>query len=823
MSMEPSERDPIPERQGEMPEARMESGAEGQMPSGVMEPGAGPARGEMPGSDMEAGDEGAPRFGPENLPPGGRPAAAWEPGVVEVEFRENVAPEVLAPSDGLAAEIRSPRAGELSALNQVLRRNGLLTAEPSFLRSPEEAAEAQVTARQAGVDVPNLMNFITLHFAPDADVLRVAQELTQLPEVERAVPVPTAIPPDAAPGATLREEPELERAAPEPSVRERGVAVPAIFPPSTPLNEPLVGASDQVVLNPVTGLENQWYLHRCRVDRAWTLASGSNVAIADIDWGYRTPHQDLASRLNLARAYNAYDGGSNVSHGTSISHGTAVLGLAGGADNDLGMAGVAYNAQLWPIQANSGPGAPLGGNAWARAIDWVRTADSGGRRKVIILEVQTGSFGNYEMVPSVNAAIRTAIASGVVVCVAAGNGNRDAGIDDAGTPIPDTGSILVGATEYHATENRRASFSNFNARVTVCAPGDGSHDVTCHSTSNTAYRNGFGGTSGATPKVAGTAALMLELNPTLTHAQIRDLLRATGGSVVTDAGKPVGTFLNAEQAVRAARPAAWGPFVSLGGICIHGPALASWAANRLDAFVIGTDGAIYHKFFNGAAWSGFGNLGGVCVSRPAAAARMANRLDLVVIGTDSQLYHKAWTGAAWTAFAPLGGICIHGPALAAAGPSRLDAFVIGTDNALYQKTWNGAAWGGYVRLGGVCISGPAAVSRAPNRLDVFVIGTDNAVYHRHFNGTSWSPFVSLGGVCQLGVGASAAGMNRLDVFTIGMDNALYQKSWNGVAWSAWQRLGGVCISAPAAVAPAAGRIEALVYGTNSALFQKSFA
>jgi hypothetical protein len=50
------------------------------------------------------------------------------------------------------------------------------------------------------------------------------------------------------------------------------------------------------------------------------------------------------------------------------------MGVTGGADNDLGMAGFASGATLWPIQANSGPGPSLGGNAWARAIEWVRTA-----------------------------------------------------------------------------------------------------------------------------------------------------------------------------------------------------------------------------------------------------------------------------------------------------------------------------------------------------------------------------------------------------------------------------------------------------------------
>jgi subtilisin family serine protease len=211
------------------------------------------------------------------------------------------------------------------------------------------------------------------------------------------------------------------------------------------------------------------------------------------------------------------------------------LGLAGAADIDLGMAGFAYGATLWPIQANSGPGTALSGNSWARAIDWVRTADSGGRRKVIILEVQTNpALGNYEQVLSVNAAIMTAIANGIVVCMAAGN--RNAGLDDAGNPIQDTGSILVGPTAYHATENRRAWFSNFGSRITVAAPGDISHDLTCANTSNTFYMYGFGGTLGATPKVVATAALMLAIDPSLMHQEIRTILRDKGAETLRPCG-----------------------------------------------------------------------------------------------------------------------------------------------------------------------------------------------------------------------------------------------------------------------------------------------
>ena len=458
----------------------------------------------------------SPSFGPDEIPSSTPSAKTWEPGVVEVEFQQVVRPSAAATRSGAPPEIQSAAGTRLRSLNQILKKNKLERAEPSFQTSMEEADRAQAAARIRGIDAPNLGNFITFHFPKDADTEKIAEELNQLSEVVRALPVPTAL------------------------------------PPATPLDEPLVGTSGQVVVDPATGLDNQWYIFRCRADKAWSKASGNGVVVVDIDWGYLTTHQDLASSLDLGHAYNSYDGGTNISHGTSIGHGTAVMGIAGGSDNSLGMAGFAHGATLWPVQANSGPGSPLGGNAWARAIDWVRTSDSGGKRKVIILEVQTGSYGNYEMLPSVNAAIKTAIASGVVVCVAAGNGNRDAGLDDMSNPIPATGSILVGATAYHPTDNKRAGFSNYGSRITVAAPGDSSHDLTCSSTGVDIYRNGFGGTSGATPKVAGTVALMLEANPSLTHEEIRTILNSTGSPIVAEVpAKPVGTFLNAEAAVNA--------------------------------------------------------------------------------------------------------------------------------------------------------------------------------------------------------------------------------------------------------------------------------
>ena len=51
-----------------------------------------------------------------------------------------------------------------------------------------------------------------------------------------------------------------------------------------------------------------------------------------------------------------------------------------------------------------------------------------------------------------------------------------------------------------------------------------------------------------------------------------------------------------------------------------GLAVSSWAPNRLDTFVRGTDDALWHKWWDGASWSGWESLGGVLTSEPAGVS-----------------------------------------------------------------------------------------------------------------------------------------------------------------------------------------------------------
>ncbi|HTS30583.1 MAG TPA: S8 family serine peptidase [Bryobacteraceae bacterium] len=324
----------------------------------------------------------------------------------------------------------------------------------------------------------------------------------------------------------------------------RAAALPADSPPHLP-DDPLVGTSDHDV-------DKQWYLFRCRAPRAWELATGSGVVIADVDWGCRITHQDLTN-IEPRKAYNSHDGSNDVTHGKHVSHGTAVLGQAGAARNHLGIVGFAPNAALWPIQAvSSSIDKRMPGTAWARGIDYV-LASRDPRRKVVIIENQSGRGRNIEQEYALNLAIQQGIAHGLVIVVAAGNGGADVSLDDHNHKIPYTGSILAGSTDYHPYLNVRACSSNFGDRLTVSAPGDGAHDVTCNSTNDASYRSGFGGTSGAAGKVGGVCAQILEIDPSLTHREVKQILEITGDDVVTPTSRPAGVFLDAYPAVRMAQ------------------------------------------------------------------------------------------------------------------------------------------------------------------------------------------------------------------------------------------------------------------------------
>lgn len=446
--------------------------------------------------------------------------------LIEVEFSEN-APSGVETWDFDEVngyQGKKPSDAWSEAFTTIVETNQLVSWKPSFpLRYPwsrECSKEAALeTYIKEGRD-----KFVTLRFARENKhkVLSIAQQLRELPEIERVAAVPEIAPPH------ITHAPRTL---------------------SNPLAEPYTGDSDQVVslCGPTACLTNQWYLFRCGVPEAWALsASGNGVVVADIDWGFDLTHPDLA---HTQLSHNMFTGSPNVSDGNLLFHGNGVLGLVGAAINGQGMVGIAYGASLWAIQAGTGAiNSPVvEPEFWVGAINFVRTTPARGR-KVIILELQTAGYSNAESILTINREIILAINDGIVVCVPAGNGNRslDAGLDDGNVAITETGSIVVGATRFDAEKNIRAGF-NGGDRVTVYAPGDSESDLTCGIRGR--YRDHFGGTSSATAKVAGVVALMLEKNNRLTPQDVRTILRGSQKRAVDEDNNEVGVFLDAEQAV----------------------------------------------------------------------------------------------------------------------------------------------------------------------------------------------------------------------------------------------------------------------------------
>ncbi|MBI2452370.1 S8 family serine peptidase [Candidatus Pacearchaeota archaeon] len=209
------------------------------------------------------------------------------------------------------------------------------------------------------------------------------------------------------------------------------------------------------------------------------------------------------------------------------SHGTHVTGtVAQSTNNNLGVAGVAFNTAVMPIKVLDAKG-----NGLSSVVgDGILLAADNGA-KIISM-----SLGSSSPSSTIESAVNYAYNNGVTVIAACGNGGSGGGCD---YPAAFSNVISVGATQYDKT---KAPYSNFGSNLDLVAPGgntgvdqngdgyaDGVLQQTFGSNVNTsdfAYWF-FQGTSMATPHVSGVAALLLALNSSLTPDDIRNILTST--------------------------------------------------------------------------------------------------------------------------------------------------------------------------------------------------------------------------------------------------------------------------------------------------------
>ena len=306
--------------------------------------------------------------------------------------------------------------------------------------------------------------------------------------------------------------------------------------------------------------EEQWNLSLIDMPGAWAIEKGNpEVIIAVVDTGFDYTHEDLASQtwINVDEIPNngidddnngyiddvhgwdfsqtpSSDGNENSQNGDNdpideSGHGTHVAGIIGAAvDNDVGIAGVAWNCTLMPIRGAGVAG--IRDNRSAAAI--VYAVDNGAR-------VINMSWGGRERSFVLRDVVDYAYARGVLMVAASGNESKGDSIFPAGYRKV----ISVAATEQH---KQKFYQSNFGASIDIGAPGN----VILSTHINNRYRT-LSGTSMATAHVSGVAALIISKRPSLTHEEVRQILLSTTDPI-TESPELVGAGnLNAARALMA--------------------------------------------------------------------------------------------------------------------------------------------------------------------------------------------------------------------------------------------------------------------------------
>jgi subtilisin family serine protease len=209
--------------------------------------------------------------------------------------------------------------------------------------------------------------------------------------------------------------------------------------------------------------------------------------------------------------------GNNEVTGPDATHGTHVAGIIGAVrGNGQGLDGVASAVKLMVLRA-----VPDGDERDKDIANAIRYAVDNG---ALVINMSFGKAYSPQK-DAVDAAVRYAESKGVLLVHA--SGNEGANVDTspsfpvrtflAGGTAPNW--IEVGASAPSA-DSLAASFSNYSrTRVDVFAPG-----VSIWSTVTKGGYERLQGTSMASPVVTGVAALLLAYYPSLTPAQVKDII-----------------------------------------------------------------------------------------------------------------------------------------------------------------------------------------------------------------------------------------------------------------------------------------------------------
>jgi len=306
--------------------------------------------------------------------------------------------------------------------------------------------------------------------------------------------------------------------------------------------------------------------------------TGQGVTVAVVDTGIASV-SDLSGRIVQVQDGGLLGGTSPCKNfsgesdcGDSYGHGTFIAGIiaGNGAASNGKWKGIAPNAKVLSVKIAGANGAADVSNVLA-GIQWVVSFKSQYNIKVLNLSLGTNSTQTYHSDP-MNYAVEKAWDAGIVVVVAASNLGPDAGT--ISKPGDDPWVVTVGATDDHGTVGLNDdTVPNFSARGPTAADGlakpdlvaPGGHIVSLRAPGSAidtqfptyidgSYRKGSG-TSMSTGVVSGTAALMLQANPSWSPDRVKYALTATARNAASDNPMDVGAGVVDAYAASFSAPA----------------------------------------------------------------------------------------------------------------------------------------------------------------------------------------------------------------------------------------------------------------------------
>jgi len=278
-----------------------------------------------------------------------------------------------------------------------------------------------------------------------------------------------------------------------------------------------------------------------RVSEAWDVTTGDpSVIISILDDGVNLNHPDLAPNLMAEYNYVA-DWESYLGSTYLTGHGTSCAGVAvAKGDNGVGVSGVCPDCTLLPAMLMGAAGPPTMGSFQVTDAELANIFTDLVDLGAAVISNSWGPGGEDPNVesssftpPALSSVVSTAFAYaesdgrgglGTVILYASGNSNQDA---DTDTYMAYDDVIAVGAIDDNGL---KSYYSSYGDKLDVVAPSNGGlNGITTTATgpdadTNPQYTYEFGGTSSATPFTAGVVGLVLSADPTLTAAEVRQIL-----------------------------------------------------------------------------------------------------------------------------------------------------------------------------------------------------------------------------------------------------------------------------------------------------------